>query len=229
MNYSSTQLSTIGNVSKKTLRHYDKLNLLAPIINEENGYWYYDEDALNKLQLIRNLQLLGFTLKEIKNNLDNDCSLLRLNIGEKKRYLDEQMIQLEIAKRLLLKIEGKSDKDIYEAMNESFEEEHLEWYKKNLDETQFELVEKMLSHPDSMADHENMMMSLNTFKSALSKKNKKTLQSSISSLKKTFYKYDLADETIYFLIESFLKSNLEGPISQRILTVKEVVCLFEMI
>lgn len=103
MKYSSSDLSNLANVTKKALRHYDKLSLLSPSIIDDNGYWYYTAQDLDKLQLIKNLQTMGFSLKEIKSNLDTDCQLLRDQLPDKMTYINEQLLQLAMAKRLIKK------------------------------------------------------------------------------------------------------------------------------
>lgn len=225
MLYTSTKICELANVSKKTLRHYDKLGILSPSEVQENGYWFYNQQDLDQLQLIRNLQVLGFTLKEIKLNLDNDCNLLRQSIDSKKQYLDEQILQLNLAKRLLQKIESKENMKVLDAISESMEEEHLEWYQKNLQPAQYKLVEDMFLNPNIMEDHMKLIECFRAFKSVTSLKDQDQLNLVYASIKNIFYKYDLNDETIHFLVKAILQSNLEGPLSQRFLSVKDVVKL----
>lgn len=225
MKYSSTQLCNLANVSKKALRHYDKLGILSPSTIDDNGYWYYNDTDLNKLQLVRNLQVLGFSLKEIKLNLETDCSLLRKSIESKKQYLEEEILQYELAKRLLDKIESKEELDVLQAVSESIEEEHLDWYKKNLQPNQYKLVEDMFAHEDNMTDHGKLIECFQDFKTALTQKNETQINLINTQIRTIFYKYGLDDETIRFIVKAFLQSNLEGPFTQRILSVKEVVKL----
>lgn len=69
-NYLIGEFSELSGISKRMLRHYDKLELFTPAaMNAENGYRYYRESqtmALNKIQFLRNL---GFTLSAIKTLL----------------------------------------------------------------------------------------------------------------------------------------------------------------
>lgn len=229
MKYSSTDICKMANVSKKTLRHYDKINLLKPTVAQENGYWFYTEEDLNKLQVIKNLQLIGYSLTEIKGNLDSNCSQLRLSIPEKMSFINEQMIQLEMARRLLKKIQVKTDLSPLEAINESLDEEHIEWYKKNLQPDQFRLVEDMMQNPDSMETHETLIQLLLDMKPYIKSKNKKPVIATYEEIYRLFARYQLDNETINLLLESFLKSILEGPLSRRLLTLKEVVYLLDIL
>lgn len=227
--YTSSQICNIANVTKKTLRHYNKLDLLVPSQIKDNGYWYYNEDSLNKLQLIKNLQTLGFSLIEIKDNIESDFQQLRHIVPEKLQYINEQLIQLDLAKRLLKKIETKSNLKPIDAINASLEEEHIEWYKKNLQPNQFKIVEDMMKNPKSIEDHDKFIQILITLKPHIRKKQNLLILKKINLIKDIFKKYELDDNTIKILIESFLKSNLEGSLSTRILTISEAAYILNLI
>ncbi len=229
MRYSSSEISNLANVTKKTLRHYDKLSILSPSIIDDNGYWYYTDQDLDKLQLIKNLQTMGFTLQEIKSNLDTDCQLLRDQLSDKMTYVNEQLLQLEMAKRLIKKIGTRTELNVYEAIKISIDEEHMIWYKENLSEDQFLLVQNMMARPESMKDHNQLLEILKSTKPLIKKKSQSLLMEKITHIHNIFRKYGLTDTTIKVLLESFLKSNLEGPLSHRLLSVKEVVYLLDLI
>ena len=228
MKYSSSDLSNMANVTKKTLRHYEKMEILIPSIIDHNGYWYYTAEDLDKLQLIKNLQTMGFSLKEIKTNLDTDCQLLRELLSEKLNFINEQMIQLELAKRMIKKINSSTELSVYEAIKLSLDEEHLLWYKENLPEDQYNLVLDMMNKPQSFDDHNAIIEIIKSTKPLIKKKNHVLLQEKIKEIYLIFKKYNLSDDTVELLVESFLKSNLEGPLSLRVLSVKEVVYLLNM-
>ena len=53
-------------VTVKTLRHYEQKELLIPEeVDEWTGYRYYSIGQMQKLNSIRQLQRLGFSLEEI--------------------------------------------------------------------------------------------------------------------------------------------------------------------
>jgi hypothetical protein len=171
---------------------------------------------------------MGFSLKEIKSNLDTDCQLLRELLSEKLNYINEQMIQLELAKRMIKKINSCSELSVFEAIKVSLDEEHLLWYKDNLPEDQYRLVLDMMNKPQSFDDHNEIIELIKATKPLIKKKNHILIQQKIQAIFLIFKKYNLTNNTIELLIESFLKSNLEGPLSLRILNVKEVVYLLDM-
>ncbi len=229
MKYSSTEICKLANVTKKTLRHYHQIALLSPAIIDDNGYWYYSDQELETIQLIKNLQVIGYSLKEIKDYLRNDFQGLRKSIPDKLRYIDEQIIQLELAKRLLRKLEVKKTLNPYDAVNESMDEEHIEWYQKNLQPDQYNLVKDLMADPMSMVIHEKLVDYLYKLKPFIHNKNVKDINKTLDQIRALFENPNFEKSTVDKLIESFLKSNLEGPLSRRILTVSEVVYLLQLL
>ena len=66
------EFSQMMQVTVKTLRHYEQKGLLLPDeVDEWTGYRYYSLDQMQKLQSIRDLQRLGFSLDEIKDLYDD--------------------------------------------------------------------------------------------------------------------------------------------------------------
>ena len=67
--YTVKQLSTLAGVTPRTLHHYDQINLLKPESVGENGYRYYGEQSLLRLQQILFYRELGFSLESIREML----------------------------------------------------------------------------------------------------------------------------------------------------------------
>lgn len=65
MAYSIAQLARMSGVSSRTLRHYDGIGLLPPSHVGANGYRYYEEEQLLRLQQILVLRELGLGLDKI--------------------------------------------------------------------------------------------------------------------------------------------------------------------
>lgn len=63
--YKTGQFARLANVSKRTIRYYDKIGLLKPSFVMENGYCQYSDLDLLKLQKILSLKHLGFSIEEI--------------------------------------------------------------------------------------------------------------------------------------------------------------------
>ncbi|HET8685743.1 MAG TPA: MerR family transcriptional regulator [Methanosarcina sp.] len=60
------QLSKLAGVTPRTLHHYDEIGLLKPSRVGDNGYRYYGEESLLKLQQILFYRELGIPLDDIK-------------------------------------------------------------------------------------------------------------------------------------------------------------------
>lgn len=77
------EFSQMMQVTVKTLRYYEQKGLLIPNeVDEWTGYRYYTIEQMQKLNNIRNLQQLGFSLDEIKELYEEDThypSLRQLN------------------------------------------------------------------------------------------------------------------------------------------------------
>ncbi len=72
MEASIQEVARLTGTTSRTLRHYDQIGLLEPSRVGENGYRWYDEDALVRLQRILLLRDLGLALAEIGRVLDRE-------------------------------------------------------------------------------------------------------------------------------------------------------------
>ena len=63
------QLAHASCVGAETIRFYEREGLLLPTPRSSNGYRYYTEDTVQRLNFIRRAKKLGFNLKEIKELL----------------------------------------------------------------------------------------------------------------------------------------------------------------
>jgi DNA-binding transcriptional MerR regulator len=64
--YTVKQLSDLAGISPRTLHYYDEIGLLKPATHGDNGYRYYGEDCLPRLQQILFFKELDFSLDEIR-------------------------------------------------------------------------------------------------------------------------------------------------------------------
>lgn len=80
-------LAKLTGSSIKSLRYYDKIDLLKPIyIDYYTKYRYYDDNSIKRYYLIQQLKEMGFSLQEIKENINylTDQKLLQ----KKEEHLD---------------------------------------------------------------------------------------------------------------------------------------------
>lgn len=102
MQFSIGEVSKLYSISKDTLRHYDKIGILKPGINENNGYRYYSIKHLDQLEVILSNKELGISLLDIKNSMESDD----LNEYESLMIRQETLInqKIESLERLKRKI-----------------------------------------------------------------------------------------------------------------------------
>ena len=94
------EFSKLMQVTVKTLRHYEQKRLLIPDeVDEWTGYRYYSIEQMQKLQNIRDLQRLGFSLDEIKELCESySCTPTISQLTEKIKETEAQLRKL-IARR----------------------------------------------------------------------------------------------------------------------------------
>jgi DNA-binding transcriptional MerR regulator len=90
MAWSIADVARMSGVTSRTLRHYDEIGLLPPAWVGGNGYRYYEEDDLLRLQQILLLRELGLGLTEITNILDRQTDQVEALRAHHKRLLAEQ-------------------------------------------------------------------------------------------------------------------------------------------
>ena len=94
------EFSRLMQVTVKTLRHYEQKELLIPDeVDEWTGYRYYSTVQMLKLNSIRKLQQLGFTLEEIRELYDNESHAPSMEQLSKKINDTEKQLKQLIARR----------------------------------------------------------------------------------------------------------------------------------
>jgi MerR family transcriptional regulator, thiopeptide resistance regulator len=133
MDWSIQDIARLSGTTSRTLRHYDDVGLLAPSRIGGNGYRYYDEDALVRLQRILLLRDLGLGLPAIQEVLDGqrrhaDALLTHLHWLQK----EEERLARQIAavEKTIRKMEG-GEQLMAEDMFDGFD--HT-WYKDEVEE-----------------------------------------------------------------------------------------------
>ncbi len=94
------EMAAINRVSVQALRLYDRMGLLKPQFIDINRYRYYDIKQSARLDMIQSLQLLGMSLRQIKEQLDKqDVSVVQGLLEMQKDRLDEQIAQLRATRK----------------------------------------------------------------------------------------------------------------------------------
>lgn len=94
-------LAKRAGVSVRTLHYYDEIGLLSPSHHSEAGYRLYDARDVTRLQQIKSLRQLGFSLEEIKECLSRpDVSPWRVIELHLARLREQIEAQRELCRRL---------------------------------------------------------------------------------------------------------------------------------
>ena len=89
--YQIGEVSRMGCISQRTLRHYDELGLMRPDVVRDNGYRYYSLNTMLKIPVINYLKMLGFSLDEITHMLQrSSLTEVRRNLAEHLSSCDEE-------------------------------------------------------------------------------------------------------------------------------------------
>ena len=99
------EFSRLMQTTVKALRHYEQIGLLLPDeVDEATGYRYYRMEQMQRLNAIKDLKSLGFSLDEIKDIYDDDTHTPSLEILEAKiddcrrqlRELEQRRLRLAV-------------------------------------------------------------------------------------------------------------------------------------
>lgn len=91
------ELSKRTGITAHTIRFYEKSGLIKGKRDENvksNKYFHYDDETIEKLELIRDAKSVGFTISEIGQLMDAWYSN-KLNISEKLSILDEKLLSID--------------------------------------------------------------------------------------------------------------------------------------
>ena len=137
--YTVKQLSRMAGITPRTLHYYDEIGLLKPSRVGANGYRYYGEEALLRLQqilLYRELDLPLEDIQQIMGRRDFDVlSALELHKGELGKRIDRLERLIATVDRTIDHLKGKTamnDKQLFEVFNEEqqaeYEKEAMQMY-----------------------------------------------------------------------------------------------------
>lgn len=136
MPYTVQQLANMSGVTVRTLHHYDEIGLLKPSRRKNNGYRFYEEKDLLKLQQILFFRELDFPLPEIQKIISNpkfDATKAledhKKLIELKKKKLSGLLETIEKTIKKLKKETTMKDEELYKAFKD-----HDEKYKDEVKE-----------------------------------------------------------------------------------------------
>lgn len=93
--YQIGEVSKIGGISQRTLRHYDELGLMQPDLVGDNGYRYYSLQTMLKIPVINYLKMMGLSLEEIASMMQHP------SLGQARKFLSKHLAECDEQARLL--------------------------------------------------------------------------------------------------------------------------------
>lgn len=96
--YSSGQFARMADVSVRTIRFYDKQNILKPSYVNPSGARFYTDSDLARLQQILLLKYLGFSLDDIREMTigNTDYHLLKNSLNLQKKLIQDRIEQMQL-------------------------------------------------------------------------------------------------------------------------------------
>ncbi len=125
------QLAKTAGITRRTLHYYDEIGLLKPSRIGDNGYRYYGEDALVRLQQILLYRELDLSLADIQAILGRrDFDVLKA-LQTHRDELTRRIAQIERLRNTvddtILHLKGKkqmSQKQFFKGFTDAEQEEH---------------------------------------------------------------------------------------------------------
>lgn len=101
------ELSEKTNCSRDTLRFYEKLGLIQGTkdASVSNNYKHYNQETVERIELIKNAKVFGFTLNEIGKLID-DWESGKFTSEQKKEIIEEKLQQVETKLEDLQKVKA---------------------------------------------------------------------------------------------------------------------------
>ena len=97
------QVANLLGITPKTIRHYHKLGILPPPKRAENGYRIYSVQSLYRINLIKSLKQIGFSLQDIKVIVDAESpdDALRFKLDEVLKTTQTQVAELQARQKAI--------------------------------------------------------------------------------------------------------------------------------
>jgi DNA-binding transcriptional MerR regulator len=129
MQYTIKELADLAGITTRTLRYYDEIELLNPAYTGDNGYRYYDQGSLLRLQQILFFRELDVPLKDIHLIMNSpDFNLLK--------GLEKHRLSLQVRARRLYRLIETVDQTINNLKGDI--KMNAKEYFEGFDETQYE-------------------------------------------------------------------------------------------
>ncbi len=104
------RLAREGQVNVETIRYYERRGLLPRPPRQPSGYRMFPPSAVQVLRFVKTAQVLGFSLKEIKELLalriqpGRSCADVRGRAGRKIGEIDQKIRTLQSMRKALVRL-----------------------------------------------------------------------------------------------------------------------------
>lgn len=137
--YTSGEFARMAHVSVRTIRFYDKQNILKPSYVNESGARFYTDGDLARLQQILLLKYLGFSLEDIRNMTinDSDYHMLLTSLKLQLKLVQDRIEQMQLVEKAIQETASTIEKDHDMDWSQMLELIHLTNMEKSL-KTQYQ-------------------------------------------------------------------------------------------
>lgn len=102
------EVMQITGATRKALRYYDDRNLVKPTVKKTaNNFWFYDNEAIQKINTIRIFSEAGYEIKSLKEILEappekyiDELKQLVIRLEEKKKRIEGMINTVDIMIRI---------------------------------------------------------------------------------------------------------------------------------
>ena len=101
--YSSGEFARMAHVTLRTVRYYDKQNILKPSLVTESGARFYTDEDFARLQQILLLKYLGFSLDDIREMTigDSDYHFMLNSLNIQLRLVRDRIEQMQLVEKAI--------------------------------------------------------------------------------------------------------------------------------
>ncbi|MGL4656823.1 MAG: MerR family transcriptional regulator [Sarcina sp.] len=152
--YKVQEFAKMAGVTERTLRYYDKIELLVPSHKNEAMHRFYTGEDFKRLQKITALKFLGFSIAEIKEYDLDDIDKTAEAISNQQKVIDLKIKHLKIIKESLNAIDDtlrSSDRVDWDALVEEVKNIRINKHKKRDGINPYRNEEYKRSHKNMMS------------------------------------------------------------------------------
>ena len=101
--YSSGEFARMAHVTLRTIRYYDKQNILKPSYVTESGARFYTDEDFARLSQILLLKYLGFSLDDIREMTidDSDYHFMENSLNIQLKLVRDRIEQMQLVEKAI--------------------------------------------------------------------------------------------------------------------------------